>query len=283
QTKELWRDEKLVEKPFENRLLTEKFTREAVGFIDRNKDKPFLLYLPYTAPHFPVQAHPDWKGRSEFGVYGDVVEEMDHRIGEIHAALAKHELEEHTIVVFLSDNGPQPGEKALAKPFRGAKWDALEGGTRVPCIVSWPGKISAGRESDAIVAAIDLLPTLAHACGIDLEEASRDSHKIDGVNVWATLSGEKDVPHARRVLLYWHGMNGFHAIRVGQWKLFLAGKDTKLPGHKQSKAPVLFDLVADPAEKRDVSDRHPEKVREMRVLAEKRLADINRDVVPLGD
>ena len=140
QTDELWRGDKLLEKPYENRLLTEKFTRESIEFIRANKTKPFFLYLPYSAPHFPVEPHPDWEGKSDFGVYGDVVEEMDARIGEILDTLMAEGLEKKTLVIFCSDNGPEPLTKeSLAKPFRGKKWSSLEGGTRVPCILSWPG------------------------------------------------------------------------------------------------------------------------------------------------
>jgi len=280
QTKELWRGDDLLERFFENRLLTEKFTREAIRFVKDNKANPFFLYIPYTAPHFPVQAHPDWKGKSDFGVYGDVVEELDHRIGEILTTLEAEKLARDTIVVFLSDNGPEPLTKqSRAKPFRGKKWSALEGGTRVPCIVRWPGVIPAGQESDKLIAAIDLLPTLSHACGIDLKTITEGSPTIDGVNVWETLIGKKDAPHPRKDLLYWHGANGFQAIRVGDWKLFLNRRGAKLK--TKGTGPVLFNLANEVDEKTDLSAKHPEKVKAMQTLAEKRLAEISANVIPL--
>ncbi len=284
QTKELWRGEELAEKPFDNRLLTQQFTDAAVEFIKTQKDKPFFLYVPYTAPHFPVQAHPEWKGKSEFGVYGDVVEELDHRIGQILATLEEEGLDKKTIVVFLSDNGPQPRQAAQAKPYRGMKWDSLEGGTRVPCIVRWPGVIPAGQKSDALIAAIDLLPTLAHACGIDLKAATAGSHPVDGLNVWSTLLGSKDVAHPRKDLLYWHGMNGFHAIRVGDWKLFLDRSGAKLEGkgENRSDGPILFHLSEDVAELTDVAKKHPERLKAMQELAQKRLAEISKTIIPLA-
>ena len=282
QTEELWRGDKLLEKPFENRLLTEKFTREAIRFIKDNKARPFFLYVPYTAPHFPVQAHPDWKGKSEYGVYGDVVEEMDHRIGEILTTLKAEELDKKTIVVFLSDNGPEPQTKASkAKPLRGKKWSALEGGTRVPCIVRWPGVIPAGQESDALIAAIDILPTLCHACGFDLTTIAKGSPVIDGVNVWETLIGKKGVSHPRGDLLYWHGSAGFQAIRVGDWKLFINRRGAQLKS--KGKGPVLFNLANDLDEQTDLSAKHPERVKTMRALAEKRLAEIKANVIPLAE
>lgn len=279
QTKKLWRNGKLLEVRFNNRLLTEQFTQDAVRFIKSVGDKPFFLYMPYSAPHFPVQAHPDWEGKSAFGAYGDVVEEMDARIGQVLAALKAEGVDRHTIVVFMSDNGPQSGQQALAKPFRGMKWDALEGGTRVPCIVRWPGVVPAGRQTDALIAAIDLLPTLSHACGIDLSSISRGSPKIDGVNVWDTLIGKPGAEHARKDLLYWHGMHGFQAIRVGDWKLFLDGRQAKLKN--AGGGPALFNLADEANEKTDLSAQHADRVKAMQALAEKRLADINKDVLPV--
>lgn len=280
QTKKLWRGDELIEDPFENRLLTQKFTYEAIRFIKEKKEKPFFLYLPYTAPHFPVEAHPKWKGRSGFGAYGDVVEELDYRIGEILTTLAMEKLDQKTIVIFLSDNGPQGGQKAQAKPFRGMKWDSLEGGTRVPCILRFPGVIPAGQESEALIAAIDLLPSLIQACGLDLKTIAKGSPTRDGMNVWDTIIGKKDAPHPRKDLLYWHGLKGFHAIRVGHWKLFLDGKDAQLP--KEKGGPILFNLVDDPYEITDLSAHYPERVQEMQELAKKRLVDINKSVIPLG-
>jgi arylsulfatase len=281
QTKELWRGDELIEKPFENRLLTEKFTREAIRFIRDSKDRPFFLYIPYTAPHFPVQAHPEWRGKSGFGEYGDVVEELDCRIGEILTTLETERLDKDTIVVFLSDNGPQPGQKAQANPYRGLKWSALEGGTRVPCIIRWRGVVPGGRESDALIAAIDLLPTLASACGIDLGAVSKGSPVVDGVDVWDTLIGRKGATHPRKDLLYWHGAKGFQAIRLGDWKLFLDRRDANLKG--PGTGPALFNVAKEADETTDLSAQYPERVKAMRALAETRLADISSSVIPLGE
>ncbi|MEO1834822.1 MAG: sulfatase-like hydrolase/transferase [Akkermansiaceae bacterium] len=280
QTKELWRGDQLIAKPFVNRNLTERFTKEAIRFIAENKNRSFLLYLPYSAPHFPVEAHPDWKGKSEFGVYGDVVEEMDARIGEILQTLEREELTRNTVVVFLSDNGPEPMTKASkATPYRGKKWSALEGGTRVPCIIRWPGVIPKGRESNAMVAAIDLLPTLSHACGIDLDSISTGSPVIDGLNVWATLTGKGEGPHARDVLLYWHGADGFQAIRSADWKLFPKRKGASLKG---GQGPALFHLAHDLAESTDLSKQRPGGVAALKTIAEKLLAEIEKNKLALG-
>ncbi len=270
QTKQLWRGKELIEDPFKNRLLSEKFTTEAIKFIVSNKANPFFLYLPLTAPHFPAQAHPDWKGKSQNAAYGDVVEEMDSRIGQILETLKTLNLDEKTLVVFLSDNGPDPTQKKWARsaPYRGLKWSSLEGGTRVPCMVRWPGVVPPGQECGELTAAIDLLPTIAHACGINVRKISRGSPKLDGVNVWDTLIGKK-TPHPRTDLLYWNGWAKFQAIRVGDWKLCISGK-------------VLFNLADDPAERTNLSDKHPEKVKAMLKLAKKQIVDIEKNSIPLG-
>lgn len=278
QTDELWRDDKLIEKPYKNRFLTEQFTRKAIEFIQTYKDDPFFLYLPYSAPHFPVEAHPAWKGKSNYGVYGDVVEEMDARIGEILDVLKAEKLNKKTIVIFCSDNGPEPLTKeSLAKPFRGKKWSSLEGGTRVPCIISWPGTLPSGLKTDAIISAMDLLPTLATVCQIELTKIKSNPVPIDGVNVWSTLMGLKK-KHPRNDLLYWHGSNGFEAIRVGNWKLF----PKRLRANFKGNGPALFNLIKDIEEKNDLSQLHPERVKSMQKLANQRLADIQSKFIPLG-
>ena len=280
QTKKLWRGDKLEADPFNNSRLTEQFTREAISFIKTNREKPFFLYLPFTAPHFPAQAHPDWKGKSANGAYGDVVEELDARIGEILGTLKNTQLEKKTIVVFISDNGPEPGQKkwAHAEPYRGLKWSSLEGGTRVPCIIRWPGMIPAGRESDKLTTAIDLLPSLSHACGIELKKVSKNIPKLDGFNVWGTLSG-KSTQHPRTNMLYWQGWAVPQAIRVGDWKLYF---DQVKEIQDSNKGPILIDLSKDPAEQNNLSAHHPDKVQEMKTLAGNLLKEIEENTIPLG-
>jgi len=288
QIDELWRAGEIIEKPFENRLLTEKFTEEAKRFVKAHRNQPFFLYVPYTAPHFPVEPHPEWKGRSKFGKYGDVVEELDSRVGELLTTLRELKLERHTIVVFTSDNGPNPREQANCRPFRGEKWSALEGGTRVPCIVSWPAVLPAGRTTNALVSAMDLLPTLSKACGIDWKTQGRGKPPVDGLDVWGTLTGTSNT-HPRTELLHWHGMDGGpQAITSGDWKLFfdrshaLTGSGTAraTPEQKEQLAPLrkalksdtpnepfLCNLRDDPGETIDLGARFPERVRELQSRA----------------
>ncbi|MEM7457096.1 MAG: sulfatase-like hydrolase/transferase [Planctomycetota bacterium] len=296
QTTRLWRDDDVITDPFENRTLTEQFTNEAIRFIREESDQPFFLYMPCSAPHFPVEPHPEWEGKSGFGAYGDVVEELDARVGELVDALKENGSYENTIVIFCSDNGPQQGEQARAFPFRGAKWSALEGGTRVPCIVSMNGTIRGGSETDAIISAIDLMPTLAHACGVEPGESSQQGPQIDGVNVWNTLLSDA-AEHPRSELLYWHGLSDKPvAIRSGDWKLFfdrrdaLTGNGTRRATDAQKEAlkemrgaldpenpnpPVLFNLADDPGETIDLSEEHADVVVGLQSRAEELINELN--------
>jgi arylsulfatase A len=296
QTDEIWRDDTIVLKPFENLRFTEQFTNEAKRFIRENGAAPFFLYLPYSAPHFPVEPHADWAGRSAFGKYGDVVEEMDARIGEILSLLDELKLTRHTLVVFTSDNGPQPREKADSFPHRGEKWSTLEGGTRVPCIFSWPDTIPAGRTSDALFAAIDLMPTLLRACGIELAPTPPDMPPIDGIDLWDTIVSRPQ-ENPRTELLLWHGMEGGpQAFRQGPWKLFFdrrhafTGPGTGRIRPEQAalvkpirsaliadipNPPILFNVLEDPGETRDRTNEHPEIVQAMQDRANTLIAELN--------
>lgn len=281
QTKKLFRDGKLIENPFKNPLLSEQFTVEAVKFITANKDNPFFLYVPYTAPHFPAQSHPDWKGKSKNFAFGDVVEELDFRVGQILKALKDNGVDKNTLVVFTSDNGTDASQRkwGSVKPFRGIKWSSLEGGSRVACMFYWPGVIPAGQESAKLTAAIDLLPTLCHAAGIDAAKISKGTPKIDGMNVWDTIIRKPNAKHPRTDLLLWDGWAKLQAIRVGEWKLYFDKvKDIKA----SNKGLVLINLAEDIQEMNDVSDKYPEKVKEMLVLAKKQIAEIRKNSIALG-
>lgn len=293
QTTKIMRGNEVVEDPFENRLLTEKFTTEAIRFIRENSKQAFFLYLPYSAPHFPVEPHPEWEGKSSFGDYGDVVEEMDFRIGEILATLEELEIADNTIVIFTSDNGPQNGEEALAFPFRGAKWSALEGGTRVPFVMRWTAKIPKGRESDMPVNALDLLPTLCRAAGIDWKSKSDGKPTIDGRDVLDALLSVEGGTRAEE-LLYWEGFSPEpRAIRADGWKLFfdrkyaIEGPGTKRMTPAQAEkvallteatdegSPLLFKLSDDPGETNDLSAKFPEKVEELGTKAAEMIKELD--------
>lgn len=279
QTKKLYRGEELIEDPFVNRMLSEQFTREAISFIEANRKQSFFLYLPYTAPHFPAEAHPDWKGASDNAAYGDVVEELDHRMGELMEAVKRCGLDENTLFIFISDNGTEPGQRKWgeATPYRGMKWSSLEGGNRVPGILHWPGVIPAGGVDDRIVASIDLLPTLAAACDMALP-AKAKSPVIDGVNQWPGLVDAAQ-PHARSELLYWSGWAIPQAIRMGSMKLYL-DEIKELPDSKQG--PVLVDLGEDPQELKNLSKDRPEQVKKMLERARERFSNVESQSMELG-
>ena len=279
QTKKIWAGGEVTQNPFDNKFLTEQFTNGAKDFINKNKDVPFFLYVPYSAPHFPLDAHPDWKGKSEYGVYGDVVEEMDSRVGEILSELNKNKLTEKTIVVFMSDNGPEPLTKeSKAIPFRGKKWSALEGGNRVPCIIKSFGESRRGTVYNKTFSAMDILPSLAHACGIHIAERPKEVPPIDGVNLWDELTGGGAEVKGRSDLLFWHGADGFQAIRMGAWKLFLNRRDAELSG----EGPALFKVKDDIKERNDLSQLFPAIVKKMTGVANQRLESIQTRSIPLG-
>ena len=279
QTKKIWAGGEVTQNPFDNKFLTEQFTNGAKDFINKNKDVPFFLYVPYSAPHFPLDAHPDWKGKSEYGVYGDVVEEMDSRVGEILRELRENKLTEKSIVVFMSDNGPEPLTKeSKAIPFRGKKWSALEGGNRVPCIIKPFGESRRGTVYNKTFSAMDILPSLAHACGIHIAERPKEVPPIDGVNLWDELIGGKVGAEGRPDLLFWHGADGFQAIRMGAWKLFLNRKDAELSG----EGPALFKVKDDIKERNDLSQLFPAIVKKMTGVANQRLESIQTRSIPLG-
>ena len=157
--------------PEDQRQLTTQYTERAVKFIEKNKHKPFFLYVAHAMPHVPLFVSDKYKGKSKQGMYGDVMMEIDWCVGEILGALKKSGIDENTLVIFTSDNGPwlSSGNHAgSARPLREGKGTAWEGGVREPCIMRWPGKIKAGSVCDELAATIDILPTLAHLSGTKL-------------------------------------------------------------------------------------------------------------------
>jgi uncharacterized sulfatase len=279
QCTKLWRDEELVADPFDNRRLTETFMNEAEAFVRRHRDRPFFLYLPLTAPHFPVEAHPDWDGRSNNAAFGDVVEEMDARVGRLVDLLEELGVEDRTVLVFTSDNGPQGSRKnkTTAKPLRGGKWSSLEGGTRVPCIWHAPGRLPAGRRYDGLMGSIDMLPTLAEACGVEWR-APKGQPPLDGMPLWAALAGRDQAPE-RGSLMLWDGWAHPHALRQGPWKLFF---ETAEDVPDSAAGPVLFDLREDLQERSNLAAEHPERVAGMKQAARAVLGSIASDSIPLG-
>ncbi|MBT5908911.1 MAG: sulfatase [Opitutae bacterium] len=269
----LLRNERVIESPVDQPMLTPRYTKEVVQFIYRNKDKPFFIYLPHTFPHVPLFASSRFKGKSAQGRYGDTIEEIDWSTGEILKALKDAGVDENTLVLFTSDNGSQ--QKGSNAPLRGRKGQTWEGGQRVPCVARWPGKISEASESSEIVSTLDLLPTFAKLAGVPLPEKTIDGHDASDI-----LLGEKDAK-SKHEAFYYYQMDQLQCVRSGKWKLHLALESKKRNwGKPEGKKPQqLFDLEKDVGESTDVSSDQPEVVKRLLALAEKgrsELGDVGR-------
>ncbi len=253
----VFRNTKQVDSGPNQKYLTKMFTEEAVGFIQRNKDEPFFLYMPHCMPHTPLHASENFVGKSELGLYGDVIMELDWSMGEIIKSLKEAGVYENTIVVFTSDNGPRVGS---ALPLRGQKATTWEGGQRVPGIISWPNKIPKSVVCSEIVNTMDLFPTLADITGAKVPEGL----DFDGVNVVELLKNPKDVKLNERPFYYYSRDGILDAVRLGKWKLHISKK--RGWNSKESFPVSLFNLDEDIAEKVNLADENPEIVERLRKI-----------------
>jgi arylsulfatase A-like enzyme len=257
--------------------LTERFTSQAVNFIDRNKDRPFFLYFAHTAPHIPLAPSERFRGKSGRGAYGDVVAEVDWSVGEVLKALKRNGIDENTLIMFTSDNGPW--YQGSAGRLQGRKGSTYEGGMRVPFIARFPGKIPAGSEATALASAMDLLPTIAGLAG-----ASVPAGSVDGVDLWRVLSGELAFID-REVLLFFDGWN-IQAARWGPWKLHLARHNsypwTEDPASGRYNLPLnppeLYHIDEDPTESYDRASENPQVVKELSERVERLLLSLPEQV-----
>ena len=214
----VYEGEDIVEVDPDQSKFTQRLTDRAVKFIEKNKAKPFFLYVPHIMPHVPIFASEKFKGTSKRGIYGDVIQELDWGVGEILAALKKHDLEKNTIVVYASDNGPflSYGEHAgSAGKLREGKLTTFEGGVRVPGIIRWPERVPKGRVTDEMFTTMDLFVCLTKFMGAKLPEA-----KIDGEDLTGLVLGEKD--GKGRELFYYYSGNELQAVRYRNFKLHLS-------------------------------------------------------------
>lgn len=261
--------------------LTTQYTERAVSFIERSKDKPFFLYLAHSMCHVPLFVSSKFKGKTERGLFGDVIEEIDWSVGEVMKALDKAGVADNTWVIFTSDNGPwlSYGEHAgSAEPLREGKGTCWEGGVRVPCLMRWPGKIPAGKVNDQMAMTIDVLPTLAGIIGAKLPD-----HKIDGLDVLPILTSQPGAMNPHESYAFWYEQNQLQSVVSGdgQWKLQLPhtyrsmGDQPKakggIPGQYQPvllKKAELYHVTGDISEAKDVADQNPEMLKKMEVYAE---------------
>ncbi len=263
--------------------LTTLYTEHAVSFIDRHKDQPFLLYVPHTMVHVPLAVSDKFKGKSGAGLFGDVVMELDWSVGQILDAIQRNGLDENTLVLFTSDNGPwlcYGNHAGSAGPLREGKGTMWEGGYREPCVMRWPSKIPAGTRCDELASTIDVFPTVAKLIGAELPD-----HKIDGKDIWLLMSGEKgaESPHDVFYCYYDRELRG---VRDRRWKLVLPHEYRSLDGmpggrdgipapYKQLKTQqALYDLKDDVGETKDVSAEHPDVVARLEKAAEQARATL---------
>jgi arylsulfatase A len=269
--REWWRmallhNESIIEEDTDPHLLTQRYTTEAIGFIKRNKRKPFFLYLAHTYPHTPLFASRKFQGRSARGIYGDTIEELDWSVGEILNALRKQGLDRNTLVFFTSDNGPSLPMKLAggsAGLFRDGKGTVWEGGIRVPAIAWWPRTIPAETVNRELVSGLDFFNTCLNLAGV----ATPNDRVIDGVNLTLIL---KTRDSAVRENIFFYRYDQLAAVRMGHFKAHL-GSDGKT-------VEQLFHLGHDPGETHDVMTEYPEVVTEISRLIEEHNAKLIRGV-----
>lgn len=237
----LYRNSDNIEEPVEQASLTERYTEETIEFIERHRQSPFFIYLAHTFPHVPLAASGRFANRSDASLYGDVIETLDWSTGAILSALKRLQLDDKTLVIFSSDNGPYQGGSTGG--LRGTKGTPWEGGYRVPFIARWPGEIAAGTTSDGITMNIDVLPTIQSITGAHLS-ANTD---IDGRDIMPLLNGSEQSPHEK---LYFFADEQIAAVRTQRWKTVLRaryrGINRWLPEHDVR---LLFNMNTDPYER----------------------------------
>jgi arylsulfatase len=264
--------------------LTRRYTERAVEFIGANKGKPFFLYVAHTMPHVPLHVGEKFKGSSNGGLYGDVIQEIDWSVGEILATLARHGLEKDTLVMFTSDNGPwlsYGNHGGSAGGLREGKGTVWEGGVREPFVARWPGVIPPGTVCKEPAMTIDIFPTVAKLIGAELPK-----HKIDGTDIGGLLRGEAG-KGPRGPYLFYYNQNELQAVRYGRWKVVLphtyrtmqgqaSGKDGTPGKYKAVKfeKPELFDLASDPDETTDVAGKNPDVMKRIMEYVEAARADL---------
>jgi uncharacterized sulfatase len=250
----LYRQSEAFEEPVNQTTLTKRYTEESVRFIQDNKEGPFFLYLAHSMPHIPLFVSKDFERTSKAGLYGDVIEELDWSVGEILKTLEKEGLDENTLVVFTSDNGPW--WEGSAGQFRNRKGSSWEGGMRVPMIAQWKGEIPKGKTSSAISMNIDLLPTIFNRSGVTIPT----DRPIDGKDIWPVLAGSNQSPHE---YLYLFDGNIVAGVRSQDWKLvyqsWYRSWNARIGNDNYYYPPgLLFDMKNHPEELYSMTRENPE-------------------------
>jgi arylsulfatase A-like enzyme len=289
---------KVVETDPDQSQFTRRFTERATSFIEHHKNQPFFLYVPHVMPHVPIFASDAFRGQSSGGLYGDVVQEIDWSVGQILDTIKRCGIDDNTLVILFSDNGPflsYGNHAGSAKPLREGKLTTFDGGVRSPFIARWPGHVPAAQVCDEPVMEIDLLPMIARLIGGKLSE-----RKIDGKDILDLLEGKPGAKSPHEALVFYGGSE-LQAVRSGEWKLHFPhpyitvdgepGRDGKPAKFGQMKPKAitqsgiagiasrhgyrvekielsLFNLKNDPGELHDVAWEHPEIVERLTKLAE---------------
>jgi arylsulfatase A-like enzyme len=284
----LYQNDKVVDTLFSDQsMLTTDFTERAVDFIGKNKNNPFFLYLAHPMPHVPLFVSDKHKGKSQKGLYGDVIMELDWSVGEVMKALKESGLEENTLVIFISDNGPwlsYSGHSGSAGPLKEGKGTSWDGGVKVPAIMKWKGKIPAGLVQSNPAMSIDILPTIAQITGADLPKLP-----IDGKSILPMLSDVNATSEQQAYFIYYN-RNELQAVVMGDWKLYFPHKYRSIaPGqaYRNDGMPIdyhmielremeLYHIPSDPSESRNVIEHNPGivfKIKELAEIARKDMGD----------
>ena len=261
----LIRNTEIIERPADQNTITRRYAEESISYIEEHHEQPFFLLLAHSLPHIPLFASEEFTGHSDAGLYGDVIEEIDHGLGEIIKTLQKLEIAEETLVIFTSDNGPwlryktHGGSAGLLRAGKGMTW---EGGMRVPGVFWWPGTIKPQIITD-IGSTLDIFTTVSHLAGVPVPE----DRIVDGVNLTPVLLGNGNSP--RTDMIFYRGAT-IYAARMGSFKAhFITQGAYGEFGEKQvHETPFLFNLSKDPAEKYNVAEKHPKVLKEIQQMVE---------------
>ncbi|UCG49174.1 MAG: sulfatase [Phycisphaerales bacterium] len=265
----LMRDKEVIEQPAVQTTLTERYTEEAVRFIRKNKGRPFFLYMPHTMPHVPLFVSDEFYVEDVFKAYKATIEQIDHSVGQVFAALREAGVDGNTLVIFTSDNGPWLSKKhhgGSALPLRDGKFTTYEGGMREPCIMRWPGKIPAGKVCSEICGTIDVLPTFAALAGAKVPS----DRVIDGKDIWPLMAGRSWAKSPHKAYFYYRGTE-LEAVRSGRWKI-----------RRNKKNVELYDLGADVGEKNNLAENHPDTVQRLTAIMQEFDSELKANSRPVG-
>ncbi len=266
----LKRNRETIEQPADQTTITKRYTEEVINFIKEKKDGPFFIYMAQSMPHVPLFPSKDFEGKSLRGTYGDVIEEIDWSVGQIISVLKENGLDDNTLVVFTSDNGPwlifneNGGSAGLLK---GGKGGTFEGGMREPTIMWGPGLVKSGVVTD-LGTTMDLLPTFCNLAGTKLP----NDRIFDGYDLTRTIEGKEKSP--RDLVIYYRGQKVF-AIRKGAYKAhFITQSGYGSAGPEIHEVPVLYNLNVDPSEKYNIAEQHPEVIAEIQKILKEHMATV---------